>query len=924
MDASRWERVQVLFEAAADLPPEEGERYLQEACGNDDALLEEVRALLYADHRVHSLLDGLALDAVSLADALPSDAEQALEGRRVGPYRLVCRLGAGGMGVVYLAERADGQFEQQVALKLIKRGMDSEQIVGRFQAERQILARLKHPNIARLLDGGVSEEGQPYFAMEYVDGQPIDRYSGAAGLSVEARLALFLEVCRAVQYAHSQLIVHRDLKPSNILVTEEGQVKLLDFGIAKMLGGDAGEGVQTRTGVRVLTPAYASPEQLRGEGVTTGSDVYALGVVLYELLTGRRPNGSAGSTEEPDKPSTVVSRGEGTTSVPSGAAERTRWRRRLEGDLDTICLKALCQEPERRYGSVEALMEDVGRHLSGLPVLARRDTVGYRVGKFVNRHRAWVGATGLVLALVAALVSFYTVRLAQERDRARIEAEKAAQVSAFLQSLFAVSNPSESKGETVTARSLLDEGAQRVETELADQPEVAAKMMQVIGDVYLSLGLYGEAGDITQKALDHLQDLHGDEHAEVAATQTILARIRLEQGDQAVAESLHTRALAVRRRLFGAEHMEVAESLKELAYLRQAQGDYEAAIELNREVLAIRRKHLGEEDPLVATALNDLANALREHGEIEAAESLFREAIALQEKLLGDDHPEVANTVNNLALLLQERGEHAAAEPLYRRVLAIDLKTLGPEHPYVAISKNNLAQALQGKGAYAAAESLFRESLALRRQLFGDEHPAVAESFNNLGVLLVEQRRYEEAEPLLREALAIQERLLGPQHPRVAISTNALAGIRHRQGAYDEAEALYRRALELYAEAFPDGHLRISNPTFGLGSLLAEQGNCTAAEPLLRQALDLRRKGLRAGHRDIAHAESVLGGCLVTLQQLEEAEALLLSSYADLRQERGDDAPVVRQAAARLVHLYEALGQPEKAAAYRVSTTVVE
>ncbi|HMB90944.1 MAG TPA: serine/threonine-protein kinase, partial [Rhodothermales bacterium] len=420
MDAHRWSRVNELFDAAYEVVPEERKAYLEKAVAGDEALFREVWSLLHEDQHTHSLLDGVALDAITVLD------DTSHEGRRIGPYQIEREIGHGGMGRVFLAHRADGEFEQQVALKLIKRGMDSEAVLHRFRSERQILARLQHPHIARLLDGGLTDEGQPYFAMEYVEGQPIDVFCDAHHLTIDERLALFQDVCRAVLYAHAQLVVHRDLKPSNILVMEDAsgrpQVKLLDFGIAKMLAEDE-EGL-TQTGVAVMTPEYASPEQVRGEAVSTATDIYSLGVVLYELLAGHRPYdiASRNSVEmaqvvlstEPERPSTAVKRPTGDTTAEAISRARgtvvERLRRRLAGDLDVICLKALRKEVERRYQSVEALAEDLRRHLSGLPVEARADTATYRVRKFVERHRAGVFTTAGMLLLVSALVGFYTVQ----------------------------------------------------------------------------------------------------------------------------------------------------------------------------------------------------------------------------------------------------------------------------------------------------------------------------------------------------------------------------------------------------------------------------------------------------------------------------------------------------------------------------------
>ncbi|MEM9996487.1 MAG: serine/threonine-protein kinase, partial [Bacteroidota bacterium] len=515
MDALRWNRLYALFEEACALPEAERLPYLRDACGDDTALFDEAAALVAADTDTHGLLDGGALDAVT-GDALALLGDLSLEGTQVGPYHLVRLLGTGGMGDVYLAERASpdeqAQFEQQVALKLVKPGMDSRQVLRRFQQERQILARLQHPHIARLLDGGVTERGQPYFVMEYVEGVPIDAYCDTHRLTVDERLALFQDACRAVLYAHSQLVVHRDLKPSNILVTENASgepglrkptVKLLDFGIAKVLTDEDDATALTRTGKAVMTPAYASPEQVRGEPVGTGTDIYSLGVVLYELLAGQRPYALPEhdrlaaaqmlAEQEPEPPSTVVRRattGGDTTGSQITDARRTqpeRLRRRLTGDLDVICLTALRTEPERRYPTVAALLDDVRRHLTGLPVTARRDTATYRLGKFVQRHRVGVIATVVVGVLFAALASFYTVQLAAERDRAQAEAAKATEIAAFLEGIFEVADPSVAQGDTVTARALLDEGAARIETDLAGEPEVQAQMMTVMGNVYRSL-----------------------------------------------------------------------------------------------------------------------------------------------------------------------------------------------------------------------------------------------------------------------------------------------------------------------------------------------------------------------------------------------------------------------------------------------------
>ena len=518
----RWTRVQTLFENALDRPPDERSAWLRSVCGNEPDVYREVEALLDGDRHQHALFEGRALDLLG-----PDDVEAALEqsgaagasglsheGERVGPWVLGERLGEGGMGAVYRAERADGAFEQTAAVKLVKPGMDSAAVLARFEAERQILARLEHPSIARLLGGGLTADARPYFAMELVEGEPLTDHADAHRLGVGARLRLFARVCEAVRYAHQGLVVHRDLKPSNILVAQgadgEAEVKLLDFGIARLLGGDA-DATLTRTGQRILTPGYAAPEQVRGEAPTTATDVYALGGLLYRLLCGDAPIGTEGRTprevelavldETPPRPSTCV--------TPDAARDRgtteTALARRLRGDLDTVCLKALAKDPARRYGSAAEMLADVRRHLSGLPIEARPASRGYRLRKFVARHRAAVLATAAGVLLLAGVVGAYTVRLATARDQAEGEARRSEEVVAFLKDLLLGASPYEAPGEELTARELVDRGAARVDTALADEPATQAALQALIAEVYMDLGRPEDAVPLYRRALATLE-----------------------------------------------------------------------------------------------------------------------------------------------------------------------------------------------------------------------------------------------------------------------------------------------------------------------------------------------------------------------------------------------------------------------------------
>jgi serine/threonine-protein kinase len=634
MTPEEWRRLEDLFERAGAVPPDARAAFLAEACPDDPALRSKVLSLLSVPTDASGALESVVSRSV---EAL---AAETSSGQRVGPWRIVEPVGHGGMGLVYLAERADDEFAQRVALKLIRMPLATPELLSRFRSERQILANLNHPHIASLLDGGTSDGGVPYVAMEYVDGRALDRYCDEERLSIRDRLDLFLAVCDAVSHAHRNLIVHRDLKPGNILVTGDGTPKLLDFGIAKLLDPGDSTPSETQTGMLLMTPAYASPEQVRGEPVTTASDVYSLGIILYELLTGRRPYDV--STTDPVEVVRVVC--DTMPNRPSSAAvtadaepstspeERSRLRRtapdrlhkQLSGDLDNIALMALRKEPERRYGSVEALAQDVRKYLRGLPVLAGPDTWRYRVSKFITRNRAAVSGTAAALLLVTALVSFYTVRLATERDRARLEAAKADQVASFLQGIFEVADPNRTQGENVSARELLDRGAGRIGAELADQPEVQATMLGVIGGVYMSLGLW----------------------------------------DQALA--LRDSALTMTRALYGASSLETAHAMNGVASALTLSGRYPEADTLYRRSLDLMRRHLGDSDPEIAVTVMGLADIQQELGAFQQADSLYTEALRIRELHFAPESMAIAEVLDATAAVKKSQGDYSGAEALLR------------------------------------------------------------------------------------------------------------------------------------------------------------------------------------------------------------------------------------------------------------------
>ncbi len=876
MNTQRWQRVEELFRTVMDCPAAERESYLTRVCGDDDELRREVLELLALDTSEDFLQQPIA----DVAKTLAAPPSEDLIGERIGPYRLTRLIGHGGMGAVYDAVRDDDQFQQQVALKLIKRGMDSEFVRRRFLRERQILASLDHPHIARLFDGGSTADGQPYFVMEFVSGETITEYCRRRNLSLDEKLKLFRDVCSAVQHAHQKLVIHRDLKPSNILVTADGTPKLLDFGIAKLLTPDPGEAdTRTETEIRLMTPEYASPEQVRGCAITTASDVYSLGVVLYELLAERRPYQF--ETYVPHEIERAVC--DTLAPRPSDAARLhtdapTKLAKQLTGDLDNIVMMALRKEADRRYQSVEQFSEDLRRYLSGLPITARPDTFVYRAGKFVRRHRVAVIAGALVLLslLSGIFATTYAARQARaERDRANQEAATAQSVTQSLVSVFEFADPGNTKGNAITAKELLDQGVEKVSRELKEQPLVQAKLLDTIGGLYLTVGDYERAQSVLENAL------------------------------------------TLRRQSLNAQHPDVAESLNHLAAVAYEKGDFAGSETMYREALDLRRKLLGTTHLSVADSMTGLGRALVALGKFTEAEPLIRYALALRRNQLGPDHKDVAESLHRLGRLLGEQGKFGEAADTYRQAFAINRKLYGSEHPGTAASLNNLAVMLQQLGDYAGAESLSREVLALRRKLHGDEHPNVASSLTNLASVLQDEHNYKEAEQCYRQSLDIWRNLFGENHVKLTTTMNSLATLLEATGNYNESEALHRQTLAIRRKEWGDEHREVATSLYNLASTLYHKRQYAEAEKLQRQALVIYQKSLQPEHWLVQRSRSYLGACLLKLERYPEAEAELLSAYAGLKAARGEQNEFTRKTVSRLIELYEAWGKLAQAVPYR-------
>jgi len=941
--ASPWGRIEALFDEAAALPAGERAAFLSGTCGEDLAMRREVESLLAADEKAAGFL---GRPAVAVASPPPP---LTLVGRRIGHYRVEAKLGEGGMSTVYLAVRADDAYQQKVALKVLGCGTDRADLSARFRAERQILASLDHPGIARLLDGGTTDDGRPYLIMEHIEGAPLDQYCDALRLGIEARVDLFRQVCAAVQYAHQNLVVHRDIKPSNIMIDAAGVPRLLDFGIAKLLEGAGMPGTieATVTGQRLMTPQYASPEQVEGGAITTATDVYSLGVLLYVLLTGHLPYRLPGTSsdalqravveQDPERPSTAVGRatragtpapsqriaGEGPTQEALSEARGLRpgqHRRKLRGDLDNIVLMALRKEPGRRYASVGLLSEDLRRYRAHLPVTAQPDTLGYRARKFVSRHKAGVGAAAVALAMIlglAATMTVQAVRLARQRDEIRAERDKAVKLTHFLEQVFAGSDPSEARGETLTAREILDKGAGRAIGELADQPETQASLALVIGRVYQSLGLRDRALPLLQQSLALRQRLHGKSDLGVAESLLALAALDQERSEYATAEAGQRQALAILRGSLTSEDPRIGDALNDLSATLIARAKYPEAESVLRDALAIHRKAHGNAHETVAGDLSNLGSVLRKMGKFPEAEASHREALATGRRVFGPVHPKLARQVNNLAVVLKDEGRLEEAETLAREALGITHKLYGAEHPDIALQLSNLGSILLSRGDYEGAIGTARQGLEMRRKLFGPDHEQVAMSLSNLGDALEQGGNPSAARPLYEEALRIQRKVLGPEHPRYAVVLTHLADLSLAEGDLARAESLAREAMEIRRKVLGPDHADFGVSLMTLGSIRLAVKPGEEAEGLLRGGLAVLTKALPAGHWRIAEAESRLGAGLAERGKAVEAEPLLVGGYEGLARGRGANGGITVAALKRLVAFYEAQGNAAAAASYR-------
>ncbi|HEY3933890.1 MAG TPA: serine/threonine-protein kinase [Gemmatimonadales bacterium] len=860
MDAARWEQIQALFHRALERPAADRPAFLDVESGGDGSLADEVAALLREDARSDSLLDrGVGDVANAVIGGRGGDPPA-----NVGPYRIIRLLGEGGMGVVYLARRDD--LDSLAAIKLLRDAWLSPARRERFASEQRTLAQLHHPAIAQLYDADTLADGTPWFVMEYVEGQSLTTFCRERHAALEERLRLFRAVCEAVQHAHLHAVIHRDLKPSNILVTGDGSIKLLDFGIAKQLESIDRPAEQTRTGVRLLTPAYASPEQLLAAPVGIQTDVYSLGVILYELLSGRLPYdlsactpGEAVTTvleRTPERPS-MAAAGSGTSGLPS--IRKSAW-----ADLDVLCLTAMHRDVERRYRSAEALIRDIDHYLAGEPLEARADTVGYRTRKFVRRHWKGVAAASITAIGVFGLVTFYTIRLARARNAAVVEAARTQRIQRFMINLFQGGDDVVAPSDSLRVVTLLDRGVQQARA-LDREPAVQAELAQTLGALYGKLGKLDRADSLLGAALVAQRAVSGPESPAVADNLVALGLLRIDQARFDDAERLVRQAAAIDRRALPANDPAVARADAALGRVLEERGNYAAAIPLLDGAVQAMTAH-DSLSPDLATALTDLANTQFLAGHYPAADSIDHRVLMLDRLLYGDHHPLVATALTNLGDIQFNLGHYPESEPFYRQALGITQAWYGPDHHETASALTALGRALEFENHFPAAVALLQQSLAIQERVYGPVHPHVAAALNELGGVALQQNHDAEAEAYFKRMVDIYRQVYHGKHYLIGIAESNLASVYMAEERYADAEPLYRDALAIYATTLAPDHTNIGITRIKLGRTLLRERRFTQAEretlagyQLLSKSMNPGVSFLQAARSDLAKTYDSLG-----------------------------------------------------------------
>ena len=927
MTEDRFDRMARIVEEAERLEGDALDQYLSQECSGDAEFRAEVESLLAADTRtVRDLAESPFRDLVNHSD-MP---QNALADTVIDSYLLVEEIGRGGLGVVYRAEHEKDGVSRDVALKIIKRGRDTDVIIRRFRQEREILASLTHPNIATLLDVGTTRDGLPYFVMEYIKGVSIDEYCDRKKLSTDLRLELFQKVCSVVHFAHKNLVVHRDLKPANILVTEEGEPILLDFGIAKLLkeGGGVDPSITLEEN-RVMTPEYASPEQVSGDVITTASDVYSLGTVLYELLTGQRAHRIENNVQKailkavcediPEYPSVIVmremsyTRGDTTRTVtPEEIAlaregEPRRLQRRLAGDLDNIALMALRKEPDRRYSSAEQMAEDIGRHLAKEPVIAQEDSFWYRASKFVQRNTASVALASIIFLVVLSS----SILLASQKQKTERERDRAERVSGFMVKLFESSDPYKTNKGDVTLRELVAEGALNIQSDFQGDSIERAKLLESLGDVYRSIGEYNRSESMLNESLGIYRRVLEDGHELFAGVHVALGRLYQVQADFERSEQQFAQAVEALKKNGRGKTVDFARALDHLGYLLYDMHEFERAEEKYNQALEILDE-IGDPEQDSLSVVNNLALVYERQSKFDEAENLYRRIVEATRFRFGNDHPYTATALNNFGLLYQQQSRFDEAEPLHVEAVDIFKSAFGMDHPAVATVHATLGVVYKRQARYEEAMEMYKIALDTRERVLPENHYHIGIGHKNVGGVYMLQSRYEEAEPYLLRAMEITKISFGEGHAGTASSINDLAGLYLRKEEYSKAEVLYREALEIFVNARGMEHATTASIANNLSVSLRKLGRLEEAESLALEALSVQRKLRGDLHASVAYVLNNLG--LISLERKDGgfAEEYLTEAVDTIAQVLGEDHPRTGELVVNLARAHQKQGDFEE------------
>lgn len=859
MNPEQWERVQGIFHEVVDLPADERDEYLRSVCGGDAQLRKHVEAMLINDT---SVLDE---DIAKVTEDLFSDSATP---RNLGPYKLGRLLGQGGMGVVYLAERED--LGNQVAIKILRDAWLHPSRRERFESERKVLAQLNHPCIAHLYDANTFSDGTPWFVMEYVEGLPLTEYCRAHDCNVDRRLQLFRAVCEAVQYAHEHAIIHRDLKPSNILVKNDGSIRLLDFGIAKQMESLEGPVDQTRTAQRMMTPAYASPEQIRGARISIQTDVYSLGVVLFEMLADQLPYDLSNLT--PDEAVSVVAQHD--PPRPSGIARKNRSAEHLGRaewtDLDVLTLTAMHKDPERRYRSVEALIRDIDHYRNGEPLEARADSFRYRTGKFIRRHRQMVAVACIGIILFAAVFIYSAIKITRARDAALAEAARTARVQAFMMNLFEGGDETAGPSDQMRVVELVQKGIQEANA-LNSAPKIQAEMYQTLGNIDDKLGHLDEANSLLQHALDQRKALFGPESPEVAESLVALSQLRADQARFPQAEQFARQAIEMDTRLLPTNHPARARAVSQLGLVLEDRGSYDQAIPVLEQAVQLQSAPGGVEADLSAS-LTELANCHYYSGHYEISDKLNHRVLEIDRQLYGEQHPQVANDLINLGAIQLDEGH------------------------------------------YDQAEQYDRKALDILQSFYGKDNTETASAMTLLGRALVTDGKYSDAADMLQQALTTEEHVYGPVHPRIASTLNELGKVAQKQGKLDLAKSDFERMADIYRKVYNGKHYYIGIALSNLAGVYVDGKQYQPAEKLLRQTLQLYSETLPSNHLNVGIARIRLGRVLLLQHNYSQAQTETQAGYDIVRQQKEPPSSWIQNAHKDLIEEYSGLKQPQKIA----------